>query len=154
MKYLSILLFFLLSLNAAVAQTENQNENYDSTLAVQYGADDYGMKSYIFVMLKSGPLKSDDKAFNDSCFVGHMANINLLVEQGKMIIAGPMGPNDNTYRGIFILDVKTKEEALELLKGDPAISSGLLAADLYEWYGSAALPAYLEDSDKIWKTNP
>ncbi len=149
-KYLFVLLIAITS--NVIAQEENKN--YDPELAKKYEADDYGMKSYIFVMLKSGENKSDDKAFTDSCFVGHMSNINLLVEQGKLIVAGPMGPNDNSYRGIFILDVKTKEEALELLKGDPAISSGLLAADLYEWYGSAALPAYLEDSDKIWKINP
>lgn len=149
-KYLFVLLIAITS--NVIAQEENKN--YDPELAKKYEADDYGMKSYIFVMLKSGENKSDDKAFTDSCFVGHMSNINLLVEQGKLIVAGPMGPNDDSYRGIFILDVKTKEEALELLKGDPAISSGLLAADLYEWYGSAALPAYLEDSDKIWKINP
>lgn len=149
-KYLIV---FLIAFTGNVI-AQDENKNYDPELAKKYEADDYGMKSYIFVMLKSGENKIDDKSFTDSCFVGHMSNINLLVEQGKLIVAGPMGPNDNTYRGIFILDVKTKEEALELLKGDPAITSGLLAADLYEWYGSAALPAYLEDSDKIWKINP
>lgn len=149
-KYLIV---FLIAFTGNVI-AQDENKNYDPELAKKYEADDYGMKSYIFVMLKSGENKSDDKSFTDSCFVGHMSNINLLVDQGKLIVAGPMGPNDNTYRGIFILDVKTKEEALELLKGDPAITSGLLAADLYEWYGSAALPAYLEDSDKIWKINP
>ena len=149
-KYLIV---FLIAFTGNVI-AQDENKNYDPELAKKYEADDYGMKSYIFVMLKSGENKSDDKSFTDSCFVGHMSNINLLVEQGKLIVAGPMGPNDNTYRGIFILDVKTKEEALELLKGDPAITSGLLAADLYEWYGSAALPAYLEDSHKIWKINP
>ncbi len=26
--------------------------------------------------------------------------------------------------------------------------------ELYNWYGSAALPEYLEASDRIWKINP
>jgi len=38
-----------------------------------------------------------------------------------------------------------------LLETDPAIKEGLLEADLYSWYGSAALPLYLDASDKIWK---
>ena len=50
-----------------------------------------------------------------------------------------------------VLDVKTIEEANALLETDPAIKEKLLAAELYQWYGSAALPAYLEASDKIWK---
>jgi len=26
--------------------------------------------------------------------------------------------------------------------------------ELYKWYGSAALPEYIEFSDKIWKVKP
>jgi len=37
----------------ATAQTNNPN--YDKALADSLGADDYGMKSYVFVILKSGP---------------------------------------------------------------------------------------------------
>jgi len=59
--------------------------------------------------------------------------------------------NDKQYRGIFILDAATVEEAGLLLETDPAIKEGLLEADLYSWYGSAALPLYLDASDKIWK---
>lgn len=147
-------IFLILMLCAIGVSAQNENKNYDAELAKKYDADDYGMKMYIFVMLKSGANKNDDKAYTDSCFTGHMANINKLVEENKMIVAGPMGANDNGYRGIFILNVKTKDEALVLLKDDPAINSGLLAAELYEWYGSAALPAYLEESDKVWKINP
>jgi hypothetical protein len=38
-----------------------------------------------------------------------------------------------------------------LLDTDPAIKEKLLAVELYEWYGSAALPAYLEASEKVGK---
>lgn len=71
-----------------------------------------------------------------------------------MILAGPLGKNDNNYRGIFIFDVKTIEEAEKLVSTNPAVSSGLLAVELYEWYGSAALPVYLETAKKITKENP
>ena len=83
-----------------------------------------------------------------------MDNINLLVEKGKLIVAGPLGKNDQTYRGIFILNVTTFDEAKSLLQNDTAIKEGLLDFDLFKWYGSAALPDYLESSDKIWKVKP
>lgn len=152
MKFILALLLFLFVTYSSFTQTINTN--YDSTLAQKFDADDYGMKSYVFAILKTGSNKTTDKAVIDSCFRGHLANIRRLVKEGKMIVAGPLGKNENSYRGIFVFDVKTIEEAEELVQTDPAINSGLLDVDLYNWYGSAALPVYLETSDKIWKLNP
>jgi uncharacterized protein YciI len=152
MKTLITFSLFLCTTISVLAQ--NDNPNYDTELAAELGADDYGMKSYVLAILKTGTNDTADKAFRDSCFAGHMNNIRRLVKADKMIVAGPMGQNDNGYRGIFIFDVSTVEEAEELLQTDPAISSKILATDLYAWYGSAALPVYLEASDKIWKVKP
>lgn len=128
------------------------NPEYDAALAKQLGADDYGMKSFFFVMLKTGSNKKDDKEFINEAFKGHLANINRLVEEKKMIVAGPFGKNENGYRGIFILDnVESFEAAKELLQTDPAIKAGLLDFELYEWYGSAALPLYLPFAEKVSK---
>lgn len=149
MKYLFLIFSFFVFVQFTSAQT--LNPDYDSTLAQKYGADDYGMKSYVFAILKTGTNTTTDKAFIDSCFSGHMANIVRLVNEGKLIVAGPLGKNDNAYRGIFIFNVVSIEEAEELVQTDPAINSGLLDADLYSWYGSAALPEYLEDALKIGK---
>ncbi|WP_343702745.1 hypothetical protein [Chitinophaga sp.] len=52
---------------------------------------------------------------------------------------------------IFILNAKTLDEARALLQTDPAVRSGLLDAEMYEWYGSAALPVYLPYADKVGK---
>ncbi len=137
---------------AAVKQENpTANPNYDKALAEKLKGDDYGMKSYVFVALKTGTNKTTDEKYIDSCFTGHMGNIMRLVKERKLIVAGPFGKNELTYRGLFILNVATKEEAEVLLKTDPAISSGLLSYDLMPWYGSAALPEYLEASDKIWR---
>jgi hypothetical protein len=46
------------------------------------------------------------------------------------------------------------DEAKELMQTDPAIKADLLDVELYDWYGSAALPEYLDASDKIWKEKP
>lgn len=130
------------------------NPDYDKALAEKLGADDYGMKSYILVILKTGTHQITDKSLISKHFRGHMNNINRLAEEGKLIVAGPLGKNDQAYRGIFILDVTSIEEAEQLLVTDPAIKEGLLDYELYKWYGSAALPAYLDVSDKIWKVKP
>lgn len=132
----------------------SQNPNYDQELATNLGADDYGMKSYTFVILKTGSNKSTDKAFVDSCFRGHFENMNRMVKNGKLIVAGPMAKNEKTYRGIFILDTTDSTEVSDLLNADPSIKEGLLEAEIYGWYGSAALPVYLEASEKIWKLKP
>src|SRR5437868_2931937 len=141
---LFLILFFSLSSLA-------QNKNYDEVLAKKLGADEYGMKSYIFVILKSGSNTNTDKKYIDSCFAGHMKNIGKLVEEGKLIVAGPLGKNDKNYRGIFIFNVKTIEEANKLMEGDAAIKEKLLEAELYNWYGSAALSEYLPAHKKIEK---
>jgi uncharacterized protein YciI len=131
------------------------NPNYDRALAEKLGADDYGMKKYILVVLKTGTNQTTDKAFVSEAFKRHLENINRLVKEEKLIVAGPFGKNGNNYRGIFILNhIATPEEARELLQTDPAVKAGLLEADLYNWYGSAALPEYLEFSDKVWKLKP
>ncbi len=152
MKLLFIILIIIFSIISTTGQTINPN--YDAELAKKLGADDYGMKKYVFVILKTGSNESTNKELRDSCFRGHMNNINLLVEAKKMIVAGPIEKNDNFYRGIFILDVATFEEANLLLEADLAIKEKILDVELYYWYGSAALSEYLQASDKIWKINP
>ena len=148
---ISVLAVALLALSVAPVKGQVENPNYDADLAEKLGADDYGMKSYVFVILKSGDNPTTDEAFIDSCFRGHLDNIGRLVEQDKMVVAGPFGRNEDDMRGIFILDVPTVDEARILLETDPAIHAGLLKPLLYPWYGSAALPEYLEASDRIWK---
>lgn len=128
-----------------------QSSSYDSVLAKKLGADDYGMKKYILVILKTGTNNSDNKEKKDSCFKQHLANIGRLAKEDMLIVAGPIAKNDNQYRGIFILSVATKEAAIELLKSDAAISAKYLEYELYNWYGSAALSTYLENVDKVSK---
>lgn len=138
-----------------IKDTTIANPNYDKSLADKLGSDDYGMKSYFLVILKTGTNEITDKGIISESFRGHLNNINRLVEDGKMIVAGPFGKNKNDYRGIFILtNINTVDEAKELLQTDLAIKNGLLDFDIYNWYGSAALSEYLPFSDKVWKLKP
>jgi len=155
---MKIIIFITLTLFGAsfnsqvLAQTSNPN--YDSQLAAKLGGDEYGMKSYILVILKTGTNKLTDNKLKNKAFAGHLKNINRLVDENKLIVAGPFGKNNNDFRGLFILDVATIKEADALLETDPAIKEGYLKAEFYKWYGSAALSEYLDSSDKIWKINP
>ncbi len=152
MKSALTIIVTLLAFNYSVGQITNPN--YDSTLVKKLGADNYGMKMYVFVILKSGNNKTTDQHLIDSCFAGHLKNIQRLADQKLMVVAGPFGENENDFRGLFILNVVSLEEANKLLETDPAIKADLLRAELYPWYGSAALPEYLEVHDKIWKSKP
>lgn len=143
--------FIFLAVLFLTIKANAQNNMYDSVLAKKMGADDYGMKGYILVLLKTGQNKTTNKPFIDSCFAGHMQNMGVMVKANQLVVAGPLGKNDKTYRGIFILNLTSIEEAEKLLQTDPAIHSGLLAAELYKWYGSAALAEYLPFAEKISK---
>lgn len=135
-----------------VAQTENPN--YDKALAEKLGGDDYGMKNYVFAILKTGPAKVEDKEERNRLFRGHMENINRLVENGKLVVAGPFGKNDKNYRGLFILNAATVEEAKTLVYSDPAVKAGMFEVELIPWYGSAALGEYINAHEKIEKIKP
>ena len=142
---------FIISLICLTIFTIGFTQKYDVRLAKKLGADEYGMKSYVLVILKTGTNTTTDKQTLDSLFRGHMDNIQRLSAQGKLIIAGPVGKNPNNYRGIFILDVKTHDEALQILTADPTIREKIFDVELYDWYGSAALPTYLPAHTKIEK---
>lgn len=146
-----LVLFSFCFLFSKVSAQTNVTE-YDSVLAKNMGADDYGMKKYIFCILKTGENKSTDKNHRDSCFAGHMSNIGRLVEDKKLIIAGPFFKNDDDFRGLFILNSNSTKEAEEILQTDPAIKEKYLYPILYEWYGSAALPMYIPFIESIQKT--
>lgn len=132
---------------------QQANPDYDPVLAASVGADDYGMKNYVMVILRTGPKDSliTDKAKRAELFNGHMENIKRLVKEKKLVVAGPFGKNDLTYRGLFILNVKTIEEARDLCNTDPTVAAGIFEVTLVPWYGSAALGEYLPASEKVSK---
>jgi len=148
----SFLICFVLFLHACIAAGQSNSMQYDSTLAKSLGADEYGMKSYVLVILKTGKNDIQDKIVRDSLFKGHMANIGRLADEGKLVVAGPISKNELNYRGIFILNVPTIEEARELLQTDPTIKENVFELELFKWYGSAALPEYLKTHKSIQKS--
>lgn len=157
---LSAVLTFIFTVSESTgALSQNRDKelvkkSYDPELAAKFGGNENGMKGYTFVILRTGPNKTTDKDSLSAYFAGHMANIQKLAAEGKMVVAGPFGKNENQFRGLFILNTTSQDEARVMLDGDPAVKDGIFIADLYLWWGSAALPAYMEIHDKITKINP
>lgn len=91
------------------------------------------MKQYYFVMLTQGANRTQDSATAASIQIAHLANIERLAKEGKIIVAGPFG-DDGNWRGIFIFDSASKEEVEKCLQSDQAISSGRLAYEIHPWW--------------------
>jgi uncharacterized protein len=119
-------------------QTINEPISFDSVLAKQLGADDFGMKQYVMAFLKTGPNRDHDSATAAQLQRAHLDNIFRLADEGMLVLAGPF-LDQGEIRGIYVFNVKTIEEAAALTSTDPAIQAGRLVMELHPWYGSAAL---------------
>jgi uncharacterized protein YciI len=126
---------------------------YDADLARTLGADDNGMKSYVFVLLKTGPNKVPAGAERDEMFKGHFANMSRLSAEGKLALAGPLDGVDG-WRGLFVFAVPDIEEAKTLVATDPVIVKGEMVAEYHRYYGSAALMLVKDAHAKIAKKRP
>jgi len=96
------------------------------------------MKVYFFVLLKTGPNASKDTAEINKAFAGHMANMTVMADAGKLKLAGPF-VKDPDFRGLFIIDAATEEEVKELLSKDTAIAEGFLVPEIKKWLGPEGL---------------
>lgn len=137
-KFFLVALFCLTSISDAVAQTPPTNPKYDAEAAQRLGADPRGMRSYVLVLLKTGPNKVAAGKERDEMFAGHFANIKRLAAEGKLALAGPFDGVDG-WRGLFIFAVKDIEEARQLTATDPVILKGEMIAEYHKWYGSAGV---------------
>jgi uncharacterized protein YciI len=149
MKRILITLLFIAFNQVGFSQ---ENTKYDEALAKKMGADEFGMKTYVFCILKTGTNTTATPEEKKKLFDGHMANIKKLADENKLVVAGPFMKNDKNYRGIFIFNCSTIEEAQSLVNSDPAVQAKIFEADLTVWYSSAALGLIKEMHDKVAKT--
>ena len=150
-----LLLFTALVLFACTKQVPENTESkvtavFDSLKAIKYGADDYGMKSYVMAFLKRGPNRDQDSITAAELQNAHLKNIIRMANEGVLILAGPF-LDDGEIRGIYIFNVETVEEAKALTATDPAIQAGRLEMELHPWYGSAALMEVTQISKTLAK---
>lgn len=153
------LILVLLLLAACEVDTSSNGDLLNKTLsfnaerASALGADSYGMRTYVLVMLSSGEAHITDEAELAQLQEQHMANIRRMAEKKHLVLAGPFFANEH-YRGLFILATEDIDQAKEWVDTDPAIAAGLLQADYFPWYGSAALMEVSEIHKTIEQEQP
>jgi len=149
MKLITCLQILLLFSLPFYGQTEPFQ--FDQKLATELNADDYGMKTYVMALLKTGPNRSTDSITKAQLQRAHLDNITKMAENGTLVLAGPFLDNGE-LRGIYLFNVETIEEAKKLTETDPLIKSGGLIMELHPFYGSAAIQKMEEIHQKIQKT--
>jgi uncharacterized protein YciI len=142
--------FAALGLLIVAGAAAAQGAAFDPALAASVGADEYGMRSYVFALLKTGPKPMAAGPQRDEMFKGHFENIKRLAAEGKLALAGPYDAV-NGWRGMFVFAVADIEEAKKLVATDPVISSGEMVAEFHRYYGSAALMLVNDAHAKIAK---
>ena len=119
-------------IDSTVSQSESIN------YLEKWGADEYGMRKYVMAFLKNGPNRDQDSTTAAEIQAAHLANIERMAEEGKLVVAGPF-MDKTEIKGIYIFAVESMEEAEALTNTDPAVQAGRLEMELHPWYGSAAL---------------
>jgi uncharacterized protein YciI len=112
--------------------------SFDAALAERLGADERGMRRYVLVILRTGPVRVPDGDARKAMFAGHFANMQRLSDEGKLVLAGPFAADPDGWRGLFLLAVDDLGEARRLTETDPVIVNGEMVAEYHPWYGSAA----------------
>jgi uncharacterized protein YciI len=137
---ISLVLCAAAALSVSAQGTEKpRNPDYDADLAKKLGADARGMRNYVFVVLKTGSKDAEIKGKErDDVFNGHFANINRLAGEGKLVVAGPFDGIEG-WRGMFVFNVETIDDAKALTATDPVIKSGIMVAEYQKLFCSAAL---------------
>ena len=110
-------------------------KNHSAALPSEPVNDTPRMKQYWLVMLLKGDNRLHDKATAQRIQAAHIANIERLWKEGKVVMAGPMGyTHDADLRGIFIMDAKDSITAASYVMTDSAVITGRLRFELHPWW--------------------
>ena len=137
MRRVATLLAILVALPAVVGAQEAAKRSVRER-------DERGMRTYYMGFLTRGPAWTPEVTeATKKLQEAHLANINRLAEDGRLLIAGPFSYEptdaDQSLRGIFIFDTETRAEAEELAATDPAVKAGRLVIRIIPWYGPYGL---------------
>lgn len=86
----------------------------------------------VFGFLVRGANTSQDKATADALQKGHLAYMDTLHKQGKLVMAGPL-VNAGARRGVVVYRVSDVEAAEALAADDPSVKAGRLRLEAYPW---------------------
>lgn len=139
-----------LAFAAPLAQAQAPAPAYDAELAKSLGGNDNGLRSYVLVILKTGPNKMAEGDARKAMFKGHFANMERLAKEKKLALAGPLDGVDG-WRGVFVIATSDIAEAKRHVDTDPVIVNGEMVAEYHKFMSSAALMMVNEVHNKIVK---
>jgi uncharacterized protein YciI len=77
-------------------------------------------------MLATGPTPDEAAVVNR-----HAAYLNDLCQRGYVVLAGRTTTEDDRVFGVCILRAEDRGEAERIVEGDPAVSEGVMSANLF-----------------------
>lgn len=90
------------------------------------------LEPLVLGFLVRGPNTSQDRASADRLQKAHLAYMDSLHAQGKLVMAGPFA-DQGPSRGVVVYRVKDVAEAKALAAEDPAVKAGRLVLEAYPW---------------------
>jgi uncharacterized protein YciI len=90
------------------------------------------LEPLVLGFLVRGSAPAPDKATGEEIQKGHLAYMENLHQQGKLLVAGPF-LDDAPARGIVVYRVKDVAEAKALAAEDPAVKAGRLVLEAHPW---------------------
>jgi uncharacterized protein YciI len=79
-------------------------------------------------MLSEGPTPDEERIVGD-----HYSYLKSLTDQGVVILAGRTLNTDESSFGIIIFRAESEEAAQRIVANDPAVSGGVMCAELYPY---------------------
>lgn len=104
----------------------------------QLAHEDLMMSFYMVFLYRGEAWTAEKTPETENIQKGHLANIEKLAREGKIVLAGPFMDKSN-LRGIFIFNAATQEEVEALCATDPAVKAKRLRIEIKPWYGPKSL---------------
>jgi len=137
--FLTLLLIAVAACISCIERVERTSRTLEDSLSA---APNYEMITYYLVLLRRGPNWTAEVTPEiEELQSQHLAHINLLADNGDLVLAGPFleQTGDSALSGMFIFKVESLQAARELTESDPAVKAGRLVYEIIPWMGPSTL---------------
>ena len=85
------------------------------------------MESFVIMLRQANDYGSPE---TEERVAEHFAYLQKLLKDGKLLMAGRFS---EVLIGLVMIEVNSREDAMEIIKNDPAVKAGIFHAELYPW---------------------